>query len=80
MHFKVKEYQTWKAYTRSKLANIYFTKHLQKKIDQIEMKGSTYSLHPGTIMSDISRDLGIFATIMKLILKPITALIFKSLK
>ncbi|XP_078594313.1 uncharacterized protein LOC144872078 [Branchiostoma floridae x Branchiostoma japonicum] len=50
-----KTYTPWGAYGQSKLANVLFTKELDRKL-----KGSgvtTYSLHPGVINTELSRNM-----------------------
>jgi len=44
------------AYSRSKVANILFTRQLQLKMDQAKFQGFTYSLHPGVIITDMATD------------------------
>eukprot|EP00178_Gracilaria_changii_P011703 TRINITY_DN33013_c0_g2_i1.p1 TRINITY_DN33013_c0_g2~~TRINITY_DN33013_c0_g2_i1.p1 ORF type:complete len:106 (+),score=5.93 TRINITY_DN33013_c0_g2_i1:256-573(+) len=44
-----KNYDPKVAYTRSKIANILFTRELQAKMDWSGMYGYAYSLHPGVI-------------------------------
>ncbi len=45
-------YTPMRAYSQSKLANIYFTEILQKKITEAGINGITISLHPGVIWTD----------------------------
>jgi len=44
-----RDYTAALAYTRSKAANILFTKELQRKIDQEGFEAYTYCLHPGVV-------------------------------
>lgn len=46
------------AYTRSKIANILFTRSLQQKMNEKGIEGSAVCLHPGVIPTDIPRDYG----------------------
>ena len=48
-----KSYGKVKAYCQSKLANVLFTKELQKKLADSGI--TTYSLHPGAVQSDLQR-------------------------
>jgi len=51
----VNNYKANVAYSRSKIANILFTRELQAKMDWVGMYGYTYSLHPGVILTDLAR-------------------------
>jgi retinol dehydrogenase 12 len=66
------------AYSRSKMANILFTRQLQAKMDAANFNGASCCLHPGVIATDMVRDLGVFAPILKTLLFPITFIFFKT--
>jgi NAD(P)-dependent dehydrogenase (short-subunit alcohol dehydrogenase family) len=42
-------YNDIKVYGQTKLANIYFTRLLQKKIEEAQLNGSATCLHPGVV-------------------------------
>ena len=48
-----KEYSEWGSYSRSKLANVLFSRELAKKLQGTDV--STYSLHPGAISTELTR-------------------------
>jgi retinol dehydrogenase-12 len=49
-------YSLLSQYCYSKLGNIYFTQYLQEYIFQKRLDVTTYSLHPGTIMTNMASD------------------------
>ena len=79
MNFKNQKYRWDIAYSRSKMANVLFTRQLQAKMDQAGIKGYSYSLHPGCIATDMGRDLGKYAVlIMRIVYFPLIFLFFKT--
>lgn len=76
-----KNYNPVTAYGQSKLANILFTSELSKRLGD-NSNVSTYSLHPGTIRTELTRNLGegLFFLIphMLKIFKPIFCLVTKT--
>lgn len=44
-----KSYSPLVVYAKSKLANVYFSRFLQKKIDDAKLNGISISLHPGVV-------------------------------
>lgn len=49
------QYNDMAVYGQTKLANIYFTRLLQKKIDQAGLNGTAVALHPGVVRTELSR-------------------------
>ncbi|REE86418.1 NAD(P)-dependent dehydrogenase (short-subunit alcohol dehydrogenase family) [Paenibacillus taihuensis] len=47
----VKDFTVWRAYSRSKIANIWFTKELARRLQGTGI--SVYALHPGVVATDI---------------------------
>jgi retinol dehydrogenase-12 len=74
-----KNYKNFAAYGQSKLANILFTRELAKRLPE---GITTYSLHPGVVKTDITRNMaihyGIKYSLVDLILKPVVWLMFKN--
>ena len=50
-----KGYSPTKSYGQSKLANIYFTRELQRRIDKTGFEWTTACLHPGIVSTDLFR-------------------------
>jgi NAD(P)-dependent dehydrogenase (short-subunit alcohol dehydrogenase family) len=48
-------YGAWKSYGQSKLANVYFTRELQSRSDAAGLNWTVATLHPGVVMTDLSR-------------------------
>ncbi|XP_067102770.1 dehydrogenase/reductase SDR family member 13-like [Osmerus mordax] len=61
-----------KIYSNSKLCNVLFTHELAQRLKGTKV--TCYSLHPGSINTDLTRD----AKILAMLLKPITMLFFKT--
>jgi retinol dehydrogenase-12 len=57
-----KKYYTHQLYAQSKLANILFTKELQRRLSQDKnFKGGVYAVHPGVITTNLNRNTTGFA-------------------
>ena len=50
-----KSYGPWDAYGQSKLQNILFTKELQRRAKEANIKLTSTSLHPGAVRTDLAR-------------------------
>ncbi|XP_061637550.1 dehydrogenase/reductase SDR family member 13-like [Phyllopteryx taeniolatus] len=61
------------AYCNSKLCNVLFTHELAKRLQGTKV--TCYSLHPGSINSELARNTN---SLFQILLKPITALFFKN--
>jgi len=55
MHYKNRSYSKWRAYGQSKVANILFTKELNKRLKESKVNITSNSLHPGNISTDLQR-------------------------
>ena len=54
-----KEYTAWGAYGQSKLANIYFTRHLDSLLKKESVSNvKVVSLHPGVVNTELGRYMG----------------------
>lgn len=76
LHFE-KSYNSFESYSRSKLANIYFTREMSKRVPEIK----SCSLHPGAVRTKIGRNMldGNYCAICCLVtISPIYFLISKS--
>lgn len=54
-HFRNRDYDKWKAYGQSKTANALFAVELDKRGKEFNVRA--FSAHPGTIVTNLSRDL-----------------------
>ena len=71
-----KEYSSVSAYGHSKLANILFAYELNKRLQGSGV--STFSLHPGIVVTNISRHLSMFKyKMIEIIAKPIMDILFQ---
>eukprot|EP01080_Neovahlkampfia_damariscottae_P011336 gene11336-4504_t len=52
-----KSYDAWGSYAQSKLSNILFSKELNRKLQNLKIPISVFSLHPGTIHTELGRDM-----------------------
>ena len=76
-----KKYNPIKAYGQSKLANILFTRELSDRLGE-DSNVTTYSLHPGSIRTELTRNLGegLFFLIpyILIVFKPIHCMVLKT--
>lgn len=73
------DYRPDLSYSRSKLANVLFTKMLQKKIDDANIQAYSYSLHPGVVFTElISGQGGIAGKLLFFLLRPLVYLFLKT--
>jgi NAD(P)-dependent dehydrogenase (short-subunit alcohol dehydrogenase family) len=77
IHHKEK-YNDIAVYGQTKLANIYFSRLLQKKIDDAGLNGFVASLHPGVVRTELSRYMKPFIHVLMKMLYPIYWLMTKS--
>ncbi len=55
LNWETRKYNKMKSYADSKLANLYFTKELQKRLDKQSSKVIVASAHPGAASTGVSR-------------------------
>lgn len=74
-------YKPWTAYSRSKKADLLFSKELQKRIYAAGLNGITISVHPGAVRTELMREY-VHSPIRKILfaifVNPIYYLTFKS--
>jgi NAD(P)-dependent dehydrogenase (short-subunit alcohol dehydrogenase family) len=51
------DYGAWKSYGQSKLANIFFTQELQRRIERSGLGWTALTLHPGVVGTDLGRNM-----------------------
>ncbi len=82
LSYKKRPYSEIQAYSQSKLANILFTRELARKLEGTGV--TTYSLHPGVVLTEIARHLEEsylpFKNFVKTILFPVFVYFLKSPK
>lgn len=61
---KALKYEKQEAYAFSKLANIYFTKALDRRFQQESLSVSSYAVHPGVVRTNLARHLSIIKDII----------------
>lgn len=71
-----KTYHPWSAYSLSKTANILFTRSLQQHYSESH-KIRAYSLHPGSVNTQLDRHMGVNPT-LKQFIQPFLSIILKS--
>ena len=77
-NMKNEEYSRARVYNTSKLANVLFTKGLDRHIKKNGLDMKTASLHPGVIRSEFWRDMGLFATYGYYLFLPVIFTVLKS--
>ena len=68
-----KEYNNWKAYGQSKLANLLFARHLAT---QLSPEQKVYAVHPGVIITNLGRHM---PAVMRTMGKALSGLFMKSI-
>jgi NAD(P)-dependent dehydrogenase (short-subunit alcohol dehydrogenase family) len=60
-----RKYKPWKAYGDSKIANLYFTNELGKRLAQSDKRVLVTSAHPGWTATELQRNSGVFEKLNK---------------
>lgn len=60
LNWEKRKYNAWKAYGDSKIANLYFTYELQKRLKKSGSKLLVTAAHPGWTATDLQRNSGFF--------------------
>ncbi len=60
LNWEKRKYSAWKAYGDSKIANLYFTYELQKRLKKSGSKLLVTAAHPGWTATDLQRNSGFF--------------------
>jgi NAD(P)-dependent dehydrogenase (short-subunit alcohol dehydrogenase family) len=61
LNWEKRKYSAWKAYGDSKIANLYFTFKLDKKLKENNLKIITTAAHPGWTSTELQRHSGLIA-------------------
>ena len=78
LNYENRKYGAWASYGQSKLANILFARELAKQMQEEGAHVLVYSLHPGSILTNLQRHMVVMDYITKL-LSPILRLFTKSI-
>ncbi len=73
-------YKDLPVYSKSKLANVYFTRALQQKISTAGLNGSAYCLHPGVVRTELARYIPWYKIAVVYAFAPIAFMLTKSAK
>jgi retinol dehydrogenase-12 len=68
---RVEEYDAWKSYGQSKLANLLFVREGDRRFKSIGRKVGFFAVHPGMVNTDLTRHSKISAVVFSLIAKKV---------
>ena len=60
LNWEKRKYKAWRAYGDSKIANLYFTFELKRRLANVKSKTKVIAAHPGWTATDLQRHSGIF--------------------
>ncbi len=70
LNWEKRKYKAWSAYGDSKIANLYFTKELAKKLDEKNKNIKVTAAHPGWTATELQRHSGLFEFLNKFFAMP----------
>jgi NAD(P)-dependent dehydrogenase (short-subunit alcohol dehydrogenase family) len=71
INWENRDYKTGKAYGDSKIANLYFSYELARKLENVKDAPMVTAAHPGGTKTDLARHSGIFNFLMKAFFLPV---------
>jgi hypothetical protein len=74
----LKIYKSMRAHLRFKTVNVLFTRMLEQKMKEENVQGSSYSLHPGVVSTDIWSNFREIYMLTKCLMLPIRLIIFQT--
>ena len=80
INWEKRKYNTNKAYSDSKLANLYFSYELNRKIENTASRTKVITAHPGGTKTDLARHSGIFSVFMSLLFLPVEKGVLSTLR
>ena len=80
INWEKRKYNTNKAYSDSKLANLYFSYELNRKIENTASRTKVITAHPGGTKTDLARHSGIFSVFMSLLFLPLEKGVLSTLR
>ena len=75
-----RKYNTSKAYSDSKLANLYFSYELKRRLENVENPPLVVTAHPGGTKTDLARHSGILNVFMNLLFLPVEKGVLSTLR
>ncbi|MDP4117315.1 MAG: SDR family NAD(P)-dependent oxidoreductase [Bacteroidota bacterium] len=67
LNWEKRKYKPWKAYGDSKIANLYFTYELKKKLEASNSSAKVAAAHPGWTATELQRHSGFFVGILNVL-------------
>ena len=80
INWEKRKYNTNKAYSDSKLANLYFSYELKRRLENVENPPLVVTAHPGGTKTDLARHSGIFNVFMNLLFLPVEKGVLSTLR
>ena len=80
INWEKRKYNTNKAYSDSKLANLYFSYELKRRLENVENPPLVVTAHPGGTKTDLARHSGIFSVFMSLLFLPVEKGVLSTLR
>ena len=80
INWEKRGYNTTKAYSDSKLANLYFSYELKRKLENTENSPKVITVHPGGTKTDLARHSGVFSVFMSLLFLPVEKGVLSTLR
>jgi len=80
INWEKRKYDTSKAYSDSKLANLYFSYELKRRLENVENPPLVVTAHPGGTKTDLARHSGIFNVFMNLLFLPVEKGVLSTLR
>lgn len=80
INWEKRKYNTNKAYSDSKLANLYFSYELKRRLEDVENPPLVVTAHPGGTKTDLARHSGIFNVFMNLLFLPVEKGVLSTLR
>lgn len=76
--FMARPYSIWRAYGQSKIANLLFTVELDRRLRSRGSRMTVNCIHPGEVLTDISRDMNPVLLWFYFVLRPLCYTLFKT--
>ncbi len=65
LNWEKRKYKSWKSYGDSKIANLYFTYELKRRIEKVGLNVKVTAAHPGWTATELQRNSGLFSFLNK---------------